>query len=120
MVEELRALGVRPERMATYEYYNSALDYYAGARVQPVGVTGLRELTQGGKTWDLAELRADVRANGPLVMLVRTLPTRRNSGLPVEQLRADGFVIEPVGVESAFVIENGRVPMVPVWVREGR
>ena len=116
LVRELLDSGIQPDRLSTYQYYNSALDYYAGTRVQPIGVTGLRELTQGGKTWDLSDLRADLRLNGPRVMLVRTLPTRRNSGLPIDQLQADGFLLEPIATSARFTIENGRVPMVPVRV----
>lgn len=116
MVTELRAMGVDPSRLAMYQYYNSAFDYYAGQRVQPVGVTGLRDLTQGGKTWELPELRENIVNHGPIVMMVRTKPTRRNSGLPIDQLREQGFVVEPITVRSAFTIENGRVPMIPVRV----
>lgn len=117
IVAELLEAGEDPSRFAAYEWRNAMLDYYVGARVESVGDTRIRDVTSGGKSWTLEEFKDQVRARGPFVIFVRSQTTQRNSELPVKELRAAGFTVEPIATKSGFVIENGRVRMEPVRVR---
>jgi 4-amino-4-deoxy-L-arabinose transferase-like glycosyltransferase len=113
---ELLSAGVDPQRIAAYEWRNAALDYYAGVRVESVGDTRIRDVTSGGRSWTLDDLRREVESRGPFTIFVRDRVTVRNAVLPVEEIRGAGFSVTPIQTRSRFVIENGRVPMIPVRV----
>lgn len=119
MVRELLDGGVAPGRLASFEFSTPALTYYAGERVEPVGFIFIRDVTVGGKPWSLDDLAADVRARGPIVLLVRSRQTGDpawSSEPAIDRLRAAGFVVEPIPTRSRFVIDNGRIDVLAVRV----
>jgi 4-amino-4-deoxy-L-arabinose transferase-like glycosyltransferase len=95
-------------RYASFEFYTPALDYYAGAYVQPVVTAQMGDSIAGSRAWTVEELAADVRSHGARYVFVRAWSLDRSLGTPVERLRGAGLRVAEVQGISAFVIDHGR------------
>ena len=123
MVRELLTRGTSASDLATFEFSTPAIDYYAERDVESLlDVTerpGIRFV--GPRT--LADLRSDLERDPArrVTMLVRrTQPPTMDPARAVERLRAMGFEIEAIGLNSEFTIDNGRTPIDVVKVSVAR
>lgn len=104
LVLELRALGVDPARLAAYEFYTPALDFYAQSPVMPVRTAAV---TGGIPPWSLAELRAHA-ARAPITVLLRAPGADPDSAPAARALVEAGLALEFLPTRARFVIDNGR------------
>lgn len=109
--------GVRAGRLAAFEFYTPALDYYAGTYAQPVGNVQMGTAVAGGPSWTIEELATRVRAEGKYIVLARGRSLDPEEGTPEERLRHAGLEVDRIDLESRFEIDNGRtgVHALRVW-----
>lgn len=119
MVSEILTRGTVASDMVTFEFSTPAIDYYAERDIESlldvVERPGIRFV--GPRT--IAELKTDLERDPSrrVTMLVRrTQPPTMDSARAVERLRALGFEIEPIGLNSEFTIDNGRTAVDAVRV----
>jgi 4-amino-4-deoxy-L-arabinose transferase-like glycosyltransferase len=114
--------SVDPARLATFEFRQPAIDFYAGHPVRPIGDDiGMRSGMAGIDTWTLRDLRADLaRTHEPMTILIRSpRPDARHAPAtqtPMERLTLAGLVVETIPVDAPFTIDSGRSPVVAVRV----
>lgn len=117
LIEELLARSpARPPLVL--DFWTPALDSYAGVHIQPVEDVGPWERVAGVRPWSLSELRAElVGSEGSRLMLIRATPHPRTIQVPpMDRLRGAGFTVEPVPMDSRFVIDNNRTSVMVVRV----
>lgn len=95
-------------RFGSFEFYTPALDYYAGAYVQPIVNAQMGVAVAGGPAWTLDELERDVRLNGARIVLCRERSLDASLPSPVERMKAAGLRVEPVEAPGVFRIDNAR------------
>ncbi len=119
-VAALRGPGllVDPSRLASVDFWHPAVEYYAGARVEPYFDAGPETRHPFGAPLPLAALVERVRAEGPWTVLVRAAPHADAApGDPLERLRAAGLEVTPLEVGAHFEIDYGRTDVLAVRVR---
>jgi 4-amino-4-deoxy-L-arabinose transferase-like glycosyltransferase len=95
-------------RFASFEFYTPALDYYAGAYVQPIVNAQMGVSIAGGPAWTIEDLAKDVRAHGAMLVLCRGRSLDPSLPPPEERMRAAGLRVEPLETRAVFEIDNGR------------
>jgi hypothetical protein len=120
--ELVERFDVDPSRMAMYEFYTPAVDYYAGHMVRPLGDLRKRESMLGVEPWTLADLREHAEAAAdqgapPYTVLLR-LEDAMATPLPRElaDLVQAGFEVEVLPTESNFAMEQGEATVRAVRV----
>ncbi|MCC6320165.1 MAG: glycosyltransferase family 39 protein [Phycisphaerales bacterium] len=111
LVQELRSMDIRTDRLASFEFRTSAIDFYADHRVAPVGDIQIRDVTAGGKPMTIEELRDDIATNGQRIVLMRERQLAndgRDSRSAAERLKALGLTVVPIETSSRFVIDSGK------------
>lgn len=122
MFEELQRLSpaVPP---VSLDYWTPAYDFYAGTHIQLYADVGPRVPVSGVEPATLESLREELsRSGGRRLMLVRARPHRSTvQEFPVDRLvREGGMVVEPIVLESEYRIDNGKTPVMAVWVSAPR
>ncbi len=120
LIAELINDGHNPARMATFEYWSAALDFYAGHRVQPVGDMQIRSVTAGGSSWSLTQLADDIKSNGDRIIFIRaTQPVNRDRDprLAIDRLREAGLLVEVLNTRARMTVDTGKSDFIPARVR---
>ncbi|MFN0133325.1 MAG: ArnT family glycosyltransferase [Phycisphaerales bacterium] len=101
---ELLARGIDPARVASFEFYTPALDFYFGRAVFPVQTAAV---AGGVPPWTIERLR-DEAANAPVIVLLRA-PHENPEASPAARALSDaGLNLTFLPMESRFVIDNWR------------
>lgn len=123
MVRELLARGTSATDLVTFEFSTPAIDYYAERNIESLLDVAERPGIRFVGPRTLAELRSELERDPArrVTMLVRrTQPPTMDPARAVERLRALGFEIEAIGVNSEFTIDNGRTPVDVVRLSVGK
>lgn len=101
------------------DYWTPAYDFYAGTHIQLYADVGPRVPVSGVEPATLESLREELsRSGGRRLMLVRARPHRSTvQEFPVDRLVSQGgLAVEPIVLESEYRIDNGKTPVMAVWV----
>ncbi len=105
---------IDPSSLVVVDLWHPALDYYAGQPVEPVAVEHDTREFAFVRAIRLADVRERVVQGEQVVMLVPADPQGPVAPQTAQALAAAGLRIERVPVESAFLVENGRVELTPM------
>lgn len=114
---ELLAAGADPSSIAALDFWYPELNYYADRPVRPVRFIGPK-IDYPFPTIDLDALQAELAASGSSVtLLMRDRPAPGQEGpAPIERLRARGLVVEPLAIESRYLIDRRKVDVIAARV----
>lgn len=120
--ELVERFNVDPARLAAYEFYTPAIDYYAGHLVQPLGDVPKRESMLGVEPWTLQDLRthaaeADRRGEHAYTVLMYL---EDPAASPLPRVLADfvqaGFEVELLPTQTPFAMQQGETTVRAVRV----
>lgn len=120
--ELVERFDVDPTRLAVYEFYTPAIDYYAGHLVQPLGDVPKRESMLGVEPWTLQDLRTQAeeaaRRGEPDYTVLLYLDDPMATPLP--RVLADfvqaGFEVEVLPTQTPFAMQQGETAVRAVRV----
>ncbi len=101
------------------DYWTPAYDFYAGTHIELYADVGPRVPVSGVEARSLGALQDELRlTGGRRLMLVRARPHRSTvQEFPVDRLiDGGGFAVEPIVLGSEYRIDNGKTPVMAVWV----
>lgn len=119
IAELVRTPGVDPTRLGCLDVWTPAFDYYAAHPVRPFfQIDTSVDFPHAVEPIDT--LREELaRTGGWYTLIVRTKPAPRfaSEASPIDRLRAVGFVVEPIDMQSDFRVDRFSTPMTAVRVR---